>query len=150
MSAHTAMLTQQRLGHSCVCQVRPLGLHSQLSQGEGPPRRLYGAPSPLGLETQVLDSELGGWVSRRLLLLMALPCSWGQLSPALLPVSPASGALGRPSTVPVLGSSLFEGAWLWVNPGQRQRPPRWMAWPAFFPSWVSLSPCIHLLLLSHI
>lgn len=33
-----------------------------------------GVPGPSGFETQVLDLELGGWVSGRLLLLMALPC----------------------------------------------------------------------------
>lgn len=74
LSVHTAVLTQQGLGHSCICQVGEPGLHSQPGQGGGTPRRLQGVPGPAGLETQVLDLELGGWLSERLLLPMALPC----------------------------------------------------------------------------
>lgn len=29
----------------------------------------------------------------------------------------------------------LEGAWLWVNAGQRQNLPRLVAWPDFFLSW---------------
>lgn len=58
LSVYIAMLIQQSLGHSCVCQVGPLGLHSLPGQGRGPLWRMQGIPGTSDLETQILDSEL--------------------------------------------------------------------------------------------
>lgn len=52
------MLIQQGLGHSRVCQVGPLDLHSLPGQERGPLWRMQGVPGPSNLETQLLDSEL--------------------------------------------------------------------------------------------
>lgn len=66
----------------------------------------------------------------------------GADSPALPPINPASGPQGEATLLFLSQAPHSESTWLWVNAGQRQRPPMLMAWPGFFPSWASLSPSI--------
>lgn len=137
LSVHTAMLAQQGPGHSCRWG------HPACTPGWAREEARSGGCERSRFGDRVLGSELGGWVSGRLLLLMALPCPWGWLSPALL--------LGRPASGPRGEATLLLTPWghLAVGKPRSERPSRLMSWPGFSPLG-SHSLFIYLLFLSHI
>lgn len=95
LSVHTAMLTQQGLGHRCVSPVGALGLHSQLGQGGGPPRRLQGGCSwPI----RFLDPSLRfrtGWLGVREAASANAPPCLGLTQPSPATHRPASALHGE-------------------------------------------------------